>query len=97
MEGSDDTNLLASFRPDGSQANMIGYSAPAMMANAAAEQTETIWSFFSGGGRGGQQAQPQPDAQPAPAPTPCPPPPPCPPARAPAGPGRKRSRASAAA
>ena len=26
-----------------------------MMANAAAEQTETIWSFFSGGGRGGQQ------------------------------------------
>jgi rare lipoprotein A len=74
MEGSDDSQLLASLRTDGSQANMIGYSAPAMMANAAAEQTETIWSFFSGGGRGGQQAQPQPEAQPAPAPTPEPPP-----------------------
>jgi rare lipoprotein A len=74
MEGSDDSQLLASLRTDGSQANMIGYSAPAMMASAAAEQTETIWSFFSGGGRGGQQAQPQPEAQPAPAPTPEPPP-----------------------
>ena len=74
MEGSDDSQLLASLRTDGSQANMIGYSAPVMMANAAAEQTETIWSFFSGGGRGGQQAQPQPEAQPAPAPTPEPPP-----------------------
>src|SRR3984885_7013112 len=74
MEGSDDSQLLASLRTDGSQANMIGYSAPAMMASAAAEQTETIWSFFSGGGRGGQQAQLQPEAQPAPAPTPEPPP-----------------------
>src|SRR5271169_1523561 len=72
MEGSDDSQLLASLRTDGSPANMIGYSAPVMMANAAAEQTETIWSFFSGGGRGGQQAQPQPEAQPAPAPTPAP-------------------------
>jgi rare lipoprotein A len=76
MEGSDDSQLLASLRTDGSQANMIGYSAPVMMANAAAEQTETIWSFFSGGGRGGQQAQPQPEAQPAPAPPPAPEPPP---------------------
>jgi len=77
IEGSDDSQLLASLRTDGSPANMIGYSAPVMMANAAAEQTETIWSFFSGGGRGGQQAQPQPqpEAQPAPAPTPEPPPP----------------------
>ena len=68
MEGSDDSQLLASLRTDGSPANMIGYSAPVMMANAAAEQTDTIWSFFSGGGRGGQQAQPQPqpEAQPAP-------------------------------
>src|SRR3984885_10071293 len=76
MEGSDDSQLLASLRTDGSQANMIGYSAPAMMASAAAEQTETIWSFFSGGSRGGQQAQPQPqpEAQPAPAPAPEPPP-----------------------
>jgi rare lipoprotein A len=76
MEGSDDSQLLASLRTDGSPANMIGYSAPVMMANAAGEQTETIWSFFSGGGRGGQQAQPQPqpEAQPAPAPAPEPPP-----------------------
>ena len=56
IEGSDDSQLLASLRTDGSPANMIGYSAPVMMASAAAEQTETIWSFFSGGGRGGQQA-----------------------------------------
>jgi rare lipoprotein A len=74
MEGSDDSQLLASLRTDGSQANMIGYSAPVMMANAAAEQTDTIWSFFSGG-RGGQQPQPQPEAQPAPAAAPAPEPP----------------------
>ena len=70
IEGSDNSQLLASLRTDGSPANMIGYSAPVMMANAAAEQTDTIWSFFSGGGRGGQQPQPQPAAQPAPAPAP---------------------------
>jgi rare lipoprotein A len=74
MEGSDDSQLLASLRTDGSQANMIGYSAPAMIANAAAEQTDTIWSFFSGGGRGGQQAQPQPQPEAQPAPPPEPPP-----------------------
>src|SRR6202034_3570864 len=56
MEGSDDSQLLASLRTDGSPANMIGYSAPVMMANAAAEQTAALWSFFSGGGRGGQRA-----------------------------------------
>ena len=75
MEGSDDSQLLASLRTDGSPANMIGYSAPVMMASAAAEQTDTIWSFFSGGGgRGGQQAQTQqqPEAQPASAPAPPP-------------------------
>jgi rare lipoprotein A len=76
IEGSDDSQLLASLRTDGSPANMIGYSAPVMMANAAAEQTDTIWSFFSGGGRGGQQPQPQPEAQPAPTPAPEPEPPP---------------------
>ena len=74
IEGSDDSQLLASLRTDGSPANMIGYSAPVMVADAAAEQTQTIWSFFSGGGRGGQQSQPQPEAQPAPAPQPEPPP-----------------------
>src|SRR5271167_2372228 len=55
MQGSDDSQLLASLRTDGSQANMIGYSAPVMMA----AQAETIWSFFSG--RGGARAQ-QPEA-----------------------------------
>jgi rare lipoprotein A len=79
MEGSDDSQLLASLRTDGSPANMNGYSAPVMMASAAAEQTETIFSFFSGGSRGGQAPQPQaeapqPEAQPAPAPAPEPPP-----------------------
>src|SRR3984885_8844581 len=64
LEGSDDSQLLASLRTDGSPANMIGYSSPVMVASGAAE-TETIWSFFSGGGRGGQQPQPQPEAQPA--------------------------------
>ncbi len=73
MEGSDNSQLLASLRTDGSPANMIGYSAPVMMANAAAEQTDTIWSFFSGGGRGGQQ--PQAVSQPAPAPAAPEPPP----------------------
>ncbi len=74
LEGSDDLQLLASLRTDGSPANMIGFpSAPTLVANAAAEQTETIWSFFSGGGgRGGQQQQPQ--SQPAPSPAPEPPP-----------------------
>ncbi|MBV9908995.1 MAG: septal ring lytic transglycosylase RlpA family protein, partial [Hyphomicrobiales bacterium] len=72
MEGSDDSQLLASLRTDGSAANLMGYSAPVMVANAAADQTETIWSFFSGGGRGGQQSQPQPEVQPAPAPEPAP-------------------------
>jgi rare lipoprotein A len=72
IEGSDDSQLLASLRTDGSPANMIGYSAPVMMANAAAEQTDTIFSFFSGGSRGGQAPQPQPEAQPAPAPEPPP-------------------------
>jgi rare lipoprotein A len=74
IEGSDDSQLLASLRTDGSPANMIGYSAPVMMADAAAQQTDTIFSFFSGGSRGGQAPQPQPEAQPAPAPVPEPPP-----------------------
>ena len=73
MEGSDDLQLLASLRTDGSPANMIGFpTAPTMVAEAET-QTQSIWSFFSGGGgRGGQQ--PQPVSQPAPAPAPEPPP-----------------------
>jgi rare lipoprotein A len=85
IEGSDDSQLLASLRTDGSPANMIGFpSASVMVANAAAEQTETIWSFFSGGGgRGAQQPQPAAPAPVAPEPPPVqiasapePPPPP---------------------
>ncbi len=55
IEGSDDSQLLASLRTDGSPANMIGYPAPVM---AAAAETETIFSFFSG--RGASQAAPPP-------------------------------------
>ncbi len=78
IEGSDDLQLLASLRTDGSPANLIGFpSASVMVANAAAEQTDTIWSFFSGGGgRGAQQPpQPQPVAEPAPEPVAPEPPP----------------------
>ena len=78
MEGSDNSQLLASLRTDGSPANMMGYSAPVMVANAAAEQTSTIWSLFGGGGaRSPAPAatpEPQPEAQPAPTPAPEPPP-----------------------
>jgi rare lipoprotein A len=71
MEGSDDSQLLASLRTDGSPANMIGYPAPVMVAAA---ETQTIFSFFSG--RGAQQTAPPPPepvqvaSRPAPAPEP---------------------------
>jgi rare lipoprotein A len=70
IEGSDDSQLLASLRTDGSPANMIGYPAPLMVAAA---ETQTVFSFFSG--RGASQAPPpQPaeevSSQPAPAPEP---------------------------
>jgi len=71
MEGSDDSQLLASLRTDGSPASMIGYPAPVMVAAA---ETQTIFSFFSG--RGGQQTAPPPPepvevaSRPAPAPAP---------------------------
>ena len=55
MEGSDDSQLLASLRTDGSPASMIGYPAPVMVAAA---ETQTIFSFFSG--RGAQQTAPPP-------------------------------------
>jgi rare lipoprotein A len=65
LEGSDDSQLLASMRTDGSPANLIGYSSPVMMASAAAAaQTETIWSFFSGRG-GSQPRTPEPEPPPA--------------------------------
>jgi rare lipoprotein A len=77
MEGSDDSQLLASLRTDGSPANLIGFpTAPAMVAQAET-QTESIWSFFSGGGARSPAPQaPEPPApvevanRPAPAPEP---------------------------
>jgi rare lipoprotein A len=79
MAGSDDSQLLASLRTDGSPANLIGYpTAPTMVAEAQ-EQTQSIFSFFTGGGRSpAPQAQPEPPApievapRPAPAPEPQP-------------------------
>ena len=78
LEGSDDSQLLASLRTDGSPANMIGFpSAPTMVAEAET-QTQSIFSFFSGGGgrSGSAPAAPEPPApievarRPAPAPEP---------------------------
>ncbi len=79
LEGSDDSQLLASLRTDGSPANMIGFpSAPTMVAEAET-QTQSIFSFFSGGGGGrsaSPPAAPEPPApievarRPAPAPEP---------------------------
>src|SRR5271169_1868903 len=70
MEGSDDSQLLASLRTDGSPANLNGYQSPVLVAQA---ETQTIFSFFSG--RGGQQTAPPPQpvevaSRPAPAPAP---------------------------
>jgi rare lipoprotein A len=72
MEGSDDSQLLASLRTDGSPANMIGYHAPVLVAEA---ETQTIFSFFFSG-RGAPQAPPSPPepiqeaSRPRPAPVP---------------------------
>ena len=76
IEGSDNSQLLASLRTDGSPANMIGYSAPGHGGRAPPRsRPSTIWSFFSGGGRRRANShQPQPEAQPAPTPAPEPPP-----------------------
>ena len=75
LEGSDDSQLLATLRTDGSPANMIGFpTAPVMVAQA---ETQSIWSFFSGGGGRSPAAQaPEPPApietarRPAPPPAP---------------------------
>ena len=78
IEGSDDSQLLASLRTDGSPANMIGFpTAPTMVAEAET-QTQSIFSFFSGGGgrSASPPAAPEPPApievarRPAPAPEP---------------------------
>ena len=52
IEGSDDSQLLASLRTDGSPANMIGFSAPAMVAKADAEQTSRSGRCFPAAARG---------------------------------------------
>jgi rare lipoprotein A len=69
LEGSDDSQLLASLRTDGSQANLIGFpTAPTLVASTSAD---SIWSLFSGGGRSASPAAPPPvEAAPAPAPEP---------------------------
>jgi rare lipoprotein A len=72
LEGSDDSQLLASLRTDGSPANLIGFPTAPTLAAEADGQTQTIWSFFTGGG--GRGAQQQPQAPPAPPPAPEPPP-----------------------
>jgi rare lipoprotein A len=63
MEGSDDSQLLASLRTDGSPAGFIGYPAPVMMAAAP---VETIFSFFSGGRGAAPPREPEPEPEPAP-------------------------------
>jgi rare lipoprotein A len=74
MEGSDDSQLLASLRTDGSPAGLIGYPAPVMVAAAP---VETIFSFFSGGRGAAAPQAPEPEpapvqapSRPAPAPAP---------------------------
>lgn len=78
IEGSDDSQLLASLRTDGSPANLIGYSSPVMVASAAAAaETNSIWSFFSGGNARSapqQPAAPEPSAPIEAANRPAPPP-----------------------
>ena len=74
MEGSDNSQLLASLRTDGSPGGLIGYPAPVMMAAAP---VETIFSFFSGGRGAAPPREPEPvsapvqvASRPAPAPAP---------------------------
>ena len=60
IEGSDDSQLLATLRTDGSPANLIGFpAAPVMVAQAS--ESQSIWSIFSGGGGRSPAAQAQPE------------------------------------
>ena len=77
IAGSDDSQLLASLRTDGSPANLIGYPSEPTMVAVAEAPAESIFSFFSGGGgRSPPQASPEPPApvedasRPAPEPKP---------------------------
>jgi rare lipoprotein A len=79
LAGSDDSELLASLRTDGSPANLIGYPTEPTMVAAAEAPAQSIFSFFTGGGRSpAPQAAPEPPApievasRPAPAPEPKP-------------------------
>jgi rare lipoprotein A len=67
IQGSDDSQLLATLRTDGSPANLIGFpSAPTMVAQADTQtEAQSIWSLFSGGGgrSPSPQASPEPPAQ----------------------------------
>ena len=77
LAGSDDSQLLASLRTDGSPANLIGYPSEPTMVAAVEAPAQSIFSFFTGGGRSPTpQAAPEPPApieaasRPAPAPEP---------------------------
>jgi len=77
IAGSDDSELLASLRTDGSPANLIGYPSEPTMVAAAEAPAQSLFSFFTGGGRSPTpQAAPEPPApievasRPAPAPEP---------------------------
>jgi rare lipoprotein A len=62
MEGSDDDQLLASLRTDGSAARLDGYAAPStMVADAVPRATEALTSLFA--------PKPAPPAPPPPRPT----------------------------
>ena len=70
MEGSDDEQLLASLRTDGSAARLDGYAAPNMVADAAPRATDALTSLFAA-----RPAPPPPPVRPtaeaaAPAPQP---------------------------
>ncbi len=77
LAGSDDSQLLASLRTDGSPANMIGYPSGSTMVAAVEAPAQSIFSIFGGGGRSPEpQASPEPPApievarRPAPEPEP---------------------------
>ena len=78
LGGSDDSELLASLRTDGSPANLIGYPTEPTMVAAAEAPAQSIFSFFTGGGGRSPtpQAAPEPPApievasRPAPRPQP---------------------------
>jgi rare lipoprotein A len=66
LDGSDDNMLLASLRTDGSPANLNGYSAPVMVADASSlAPGPSVFQALFGQGRGALAA-PAPEPQPQP-------------------------------